>query len=361
MSGAPLLLCFISLHLHDKTLRVQQHHQNTRAHSQSKMGSLPHIVEDLEGVVQLYSDGSVFRANDVDFNIPIHDDSSIVWRDCQFDNQNHLYLRLYKPVNASTKLPVVYFFHGGGFCVGSRAWPNNHNACLRLASGLQALVVAPDYRLAPEHRLPAAVDDALTSLKWLQARATADGPPAQDTWLHDQAVDFDRVYIMGDSSGGNMAHHLAVQLGPGSPELAPVRIRGYVLMAPFFGGSVRTKSEAEGMPEPILNVEILDRFWRLSLPPGKNADHPLANPFSPFSKNNVESVMFDPVLVIAGEIELLRDRVEDYARRLKEAGKKVEYVEFEGKYHGFFNNDPYSELGDRVLQEIKDWMSKISG
>ena len=85
-------------------------------------------------------------------------------------------------------------------------------------------MVAPDDRLAPEHRLPAAVDDALTSLKWLQARATADGPPAQDTWLHDQAVDFDRVYIMGDSSGGNMAHHLAVQLGPGSPELAPVRV-----------------------------------------------------------------------------------------------------------------------------------------
>ncbi|KAL3535991.1 hypothetical protein ACH5RR_004452 [Cinchona calisaya] len=323
------------------------------------MGSLPHVVEDLQGVVQLYSDGSIFRANDINFNIPIHNDSSIVWKDCEFDTQNNLYLRLYKPISTSTpptKLPVVYFLHGGGFCVGSRTWPNNHNACQRLSSVLKAVVVAPDYRLAPENRLPAAIDDALTSLKWLQNQAISDG----HTWLHGDEVDFDQVYVIGDSSGGNMAHHLAVQLGPSSPELAPVRICGYVLMAPFFGGTVRTKSEAAGKPEPLLNVEILDRFWRLSLPLGKNVDHPLANPLGPLSKN-LESVMVDPMLVIAGGIELLRDRVENYARRLKEAGNKVQYVEFEGKHHGFFISDPYSELGNRVLQEIKTWMSKISG
>lgn len=227
------------------------------------MGSLPHVVEDLHGVVKLYSDGSIFRSNDINFNIPIHQDNSIVWKDCQFDKENSLYLCLYKPITTSTpstKLPVVYFLHGGGFCVGSRTWPNNHNACLRLASGLQALVVAPDYRLAPEHRLPAAIDDVLTSLKWLQAQAVSDSSPDHDPRLHDQEVDFDRVYITGDSSGGNMAHHLAVLLGPCSPELAPVRVRGYVLMAPFFGGTVRTTSEAERLPEPLLNVETLDRY-----------------------------------------------------------------------------------------------------
>ncbi|KAL3535990.1 hypothetical protein ACH5RR_004451 [Cinchona calisaya] len=327
------------------------------------MGSLPQVVENIHGVLQVYSDGSIFRPkdSDINFNIPIHDDGSVVWKDCEFDSKNYLYLRLYKPTSTSTpptKLPVVYFLHGGGFCVGSRTWPNNHNACLRLASGLQAVVVAPDYRLAPEHRLPAAMDDALTSLKWLQAQAISGG--GRDTWLHDdQEVDFDRVYIIGDSSGGNMAHHLAVQLGPGSPELAPVRVRGYVLMAPFFGGAVRTKSEAEGLPEPLLDMEDLDRFWRLSLPVGKNADHPLSNPFGPFSRN-LENVMVDPILAIAGGNELLRDRVESYTRRLKETGKKAYYAEFEGQHHGFFLNDPNSELGNRILQEIKDFMSKIS-
>lgn len=192
------------------------------------MGSLPHVVEDIHGVLQVYSDGTVFRP-DINLNIPIHDDCSVVWKDCQFDNQNNLYLRLYKPTSTSTdttssKRPIMYFFHGGGFCVGSCTWPNNHNACLLLSSGMQALVVAPDYMLAPEHRLPAAINDALTSLKWLQAQAMSDSPAK---WFRDQ-VDFDQVYIIGDSSGGNMTHHLAVQLGLGSQELAPVR--GYVVM-----------------------------------------------------------------------------------------------------------------------------------
>lgn len=101
------------------------------------------------------------------------------------------------------------------------------------------------------------------------------------------------------------------------------------------------------------------RFWRLSLPVGKNQDHPFANPFGPLSRN-LEPVILDPILVIAGGKELLRDRVETYARKLKELGKKVFFVEFEEQQHGFFVNDPYSNLGNRVLKKIKDFIFKIS-
>lgn len=123
------------------------------------------------------------------------------------------------------------------------------------------MVVAPDYRLAPEHRLPAAVDDAMTAVKWLQNQAllSDDIGGVGEEWLGKGSVDFERVFVVGDSSGGTLAHHLAVDLGRGSPGLAPVRVRGYVLMAPFFGGTVRTKSEAEGPPEQFLNLEMLDR------------------------------------------------------------------------------------------------------
>lgn len=232
------------------------------------MGSLPHVVEDIHGVLQVFSDGSIFRAGNIDnFNIPTYNDNDVVWKDCLFDEENNLHLRLYKPAaDPSTKLPVVYFIHGGGFCVGSRTWPNIHNVCLRLSSGLEAIVVSPDHRLAPEHRLPAAMDDTLGSLKWLQAQALLSDCQGSNSWFGDGSeVDFDRVFVVGDSSGGNMAHHLAVQLGPGSPELAPVRVRGYVLLAPFFGGTLRTKSEAEGLPEPFLNLEILDRYGSIIL------------------------------------------------------------------------------------------------
>ncbi|KAL2533462.1 putative carboxylesterase [Abeliophyllum distichum] len=259
------------------------------------------------------------------------------------------------PPNPDTKLPILFFIHGGGFIVGSRTWPNCHNCGLRLASGLQALVVAPDYRLAPEHRLPAALDDTLSAVKWLQNEILAEN---SDAWLRD-GVDFDKVFIVGDSSGGNLAHHLAVKLGPGSPELAPVRVRGYVLIAPFFGGIVRTKSEVEGPPEPFLNLEILDRFWRLSLPDGSNPDHPLADPFGPLSPN-LESKKLDPILVIVGGSELMKDRIENYAKKLKEQEKKIDCVVFQGKQHGFFTDEPFSQMGDRVLQQLKNFMSTNS-
>lgn len=92
-----------------------------------------------------------------------------------------------------------------------------------------------------------------------------------EEWLRGDEVEFEQVYVVGDSSGGNIAHHLAVSLGNGSPDLGPVRVRGYVLVAPFFGGVVRTKSE-EGPPEGLLNQEILDRYARtcLQMPPSSS-------------------------------------------------------------------------------------------
>lgn len=337
------------------------------------MGSLPpRVIEDCNGVLRVYSDGTIFRSKDLHFNFPVvPDDGSVIWEDCQFDKKNDLYLRLYKPssfnnpiITTTGKLPILFFIHGGGFCVGSRTWPNCHNCCMRLCSGLQALVIAPDYRLAPEHRLPAALEDAIASVMWLKRQATSgnNNPGTACSWLSSwwSCVDFDKVFIMGDSSGGNLAHHLAVHIGAGSPQLAPVRVRGYILMAPFFGGTERTNSEAEGPPETHLNLDILDRFWRLSLPDGGTADHPLANPFGPHSPS-LKSVEFDPILVIVGGSEILRDRVDLYAKRLKELGKKVQYLEYQGKQHGFFTNDPYSELANQVLHEMKSFLFQNSG
>ena len=102
-------------------------------------------------------------------------------------------------------------------------------------------------------------------------------------------------------------------------------------------------------------LTICQRFWRLSLPAGETADHPLANPFGPNSPN-LKPIALDPILVIVGGREMLKDRVEDYARRLKELGKKIEHVEFEGKQHGFFTNEPYSDVANKVLQVIKNFI-----
>ncbi|KAJ7975918.1 alpha/beta-Hydrolases superfamily protein [Quillaja saponaria] len=323
------------------------------------MGSPPHIVEDCMGVLRLYSDGTVLRSDDIGFKIQAIEieGNSIVFKDCVYDKKFNLYLRFYKPTKSLTKkLPIIIFIHGGGFCFGSRVWPHIHNCCIRLASDLQAVVVAPDYRLAPEHRLPAAMEDAVEAVRWVQRQALltlseVDG--GGDAWLGGE-VDFDRVFIVGDSSGGNLAHHLAVRFGSGSMKVDPVRVRGYVLLAPFFGGEVRTNSEEKGS-EQLLSLEILDRFWRLSLEVGENRENPMANPFGARSPS-LGAMKLGPILVIVGGNELLKDRGKEYARRLKELGKNIEYVEFEGKEHGFFTHNPYSQDADGVILLIKRFM-----
>ncbi|KAM1227654.1 hypothetical protein ACFX2I_006884 [Malus domestica] len=132
--------------------------------------------EECRGVLRVYSDGSIVRSPKPSFDIPVHDNSSVAWKDVVFDLTNQLQLCLYKPAatthspsSLSKKLPIFFYIHGGGFCIGSRPWPNCQNYSFHLASLLQCVVVAPDYHLAPERRLPAAIDDGFAAMKWLQA------------------------------------------------------------------------------------------------------------------------------------------------------------------------------------------------
>lgn len=326
------------------------------------------VVEDMFGILKVYSDGSIYRATDINHKNSIHDDGSVIWKDCQFDTVHNLHLRLYKPKINAHKLPVLYYFHAGGFCFGKRFYPNAHNSCLSLCSGLHALVISPDYRLAPEHRLPAAIEDGSSALKWMRDQAVimmSSSTPSSliesscERWLTGDAVDFGRVFVFGDSSGGNIVHHLAVRLGTGSLELKPIRIRGFILLSPFFGGTVRTKSEQERPLEDFWSQEIYDQFWRMCIPEGGDADHPLVNPFGP---ENVKlgGVSLDPLLVIVGGEEIMRDRVKDYAMRMKGFDHEVEYVEFKGKQHGFFTSYSYSVEAKDVIQLVQQFMSRNS-
>ncbi|CAO1948978.1 unnamed protein product [Urochloa humidicola] len=302
----------------------------------------PRVVDECRGVLFVYSDGSVVRRAQPGFATPVRDDGSVEWKDATFDATSGLGLRLYRPraAAAAARLPVFFYYHGGGFCIGSRTWPNCQNYCLRLAADLNALVVAPDYRLAPEHRLPAALDDAASSLLWVASAA--------DPWIAESA-DLARVFVSGDSAGGTIAHHLAVRFGSTA---GAAGIRGYVQLMPFFGGVERTRSEAECPDDAFLNRDLNDRYWRLSLPEGATADHPVANPFGAGAPP-LEEVEFPPTLVVVGGRDILHDRAVDYAARLRKMGKPVEVRDFEGQQHGFFTIDPWSDAAAELMQVIK--------
>lgn len=331
----------------------------------SSEADAPRVVDECRGVLFVYSDGSVVRRSQPGFSMPVRDDGTVEWKDATFDEARGLGLRLYRPRDwergGRRSLPVFFYYHGGGFCIGSRAWPNCQNYCLRLAADLGALVVAPDYRLAPEHRLPAAIDDGAAAVLWLVAQAQGRGAESEggggagDPWVAE-AADLGRVFVSGDSAGGTIAHHLAVRFGSpeGRAELAApaAAIRGYVQLMPFFGGVERTRSEAQCPDDAFLNRPLNDRYWRLSLPEGATADHPLANPFGPAAPA-LEAVEIAPTMVVVGGRDILHDRAVDYAARLRALGKPVEVRDFEGQQHGFFTIDPWSDASAELMRVIK--------
>ncbi|CAD6226668.1 unnamed protein product [Miscanthus lutarioriparius] len=317
------------------------------------------VAEDLFGFLRVLSDGTVLRSPAGPVFCPTTfpgTHPSVQWKEAVYDKAKNLRVRMYKPTPAPTasageqKLPVLVHFHGGGFCLGSCTWANVHEFCLRLAADAGAVVLSAGYRLAPEHRLPAAFDDGVGFMRWLRDQSVAAS--AADGWL-TEAADFRRVFVTGDSAGGTIAHHLAVRAGSGSSAAEPglVTVRGYVLFMPFFGGVRRTASEAECPEEAFPNLDLVDRFWRLSLPAGATRDHPAANPFGPDSPN-LGSVDFPPVLVVVGGLDLIRDRTVDYAERLAAMGKPVELAEFAGKPHGFYLHEPGSEATVELIQTV---------
>nr|CAB3476221.1 unnamed protein product [Digitaria exilis] len=315
----------------------------------------PRIVDDYRGVIQLFSDGTVVRSDPSVLRPPelFPDVPGVQWQDVVYDAAHSLKLRMYRPSSpapaAAARLPVLVYFHSGGFCLGTFEQPNFHTGCLRLASELPAVVLSADYRLGPEHRLPAAIDDAAAALTWLRDQAVTH------PWLADESVDLARVFVAGESSGANMSHHVAVRHGSGQLPLSPpLRVAGHVMVTPYFGGAERTAAEAAEPPlaGAVFTQEMYDTLWRLSLPAGATRDHPVANPFGPGSPP-LEPVAFPSVLVVSAGRDILHERVLGYAVRLEEMGKPVELVVLEDQDHAFFSRQPWSEAASELIRVVK--------
>ncbi|GJN37434.1 hypothetical protein PR202_gb26388 [Eleusine coracana subsp. coracana] len=324
-----------------------------------------HVVEDYRGVIQILSDGTILRSDPAVLRPPERcpDVPTVQWKDVVYAPAHGLKLRMYRPRPAGggsefKKLPVIVYFHSGGFCLGSFDQPNFHSDCLRLSSELPAVVLSADYRLGPEHRLPAAIDDAAAAVSWLSEQALLAA--GAHSWLAESA-DFTRVFVAGESSGANMAHHVAVMHGSsGQLDLMiPLRISGYVLLTPFFGGAERTATEAEPPAGGLFTPEMYDKLWRMSLPVGATRDHPAANPFGPESPD-LKPVDLPSVLVVSAGRDILRDRVTCYAARLKEMGKPVELGVLEEAQHAFFSREPWGEAADELIVAVKRFVRKNS-
>uniref|UniRef100_A0ACD5TRW7 Uncharacterized protein n=1 Tax=Avena sativa TaxID=4498 RepID=A0ACD5TRW7_AVESA len=317
----------------------------------------PRVVEDFFGVIQILSDGTVIRGDEAALQPKetYPDVPGVQWKDVLYHAAQGLRARVYSPASSSPavacKLPVLVYFHGGGYCIGSFAQLTFHSFCLRAAAELPAVVLSVQYRLAPEHRLPAAIEDGADFLTWLRRQAELAGTGGADPWLAESA-DFARTFLSGVSAGANLAHHVTVQVASGELAVSPVRVVGYVLDSAFFGSAERTAAETDPPSDVSLTVEMSDQLWHMSLPVGATRDHPVANPFGPDSPS-LAPVDLPPALVVAPGSDVLRDHVHGYAARLKEMGKAVEVAEFDGEHHGFSVRQPFGEAANELLRVLR--------
>eukprot|EP01018_Ginkgo_biloba_P014027 Gb_30365 [translate_table: standard] len=322
------------------------------------------VVEDIFGVLKVYSDGSIARTDDPNLSIPpsqqlSDENGGVLSKDVVLDANLGLWVRLYLPSQPTTRLPVVVYFHGGGFCCFSSSFAGFHFVCIKWAATIGAIIVSVNYRLAPEHRLPAAYDDSVAVLEWLRKQSmeqTTDGE-AMDPWLNSRA-DFSKVFLMGDSSGGNIVHHLILR----SDVLKrnPLQIKGLVLVQPFFGGEERTQSEMSCPESAVLTLKYCDMFWNLALPMEGSREHHFSNPFSPAESPYLAQAVLPPMVVVIGCHDLLRDRQLEYCRVLRNFGKQIQVLEFEEEEHAFYALKLNSESSEKLLQYTSQFINSMT-
>ncbi|KAG6706483.1 hypothetical protein I3842_07G223800 [Carya illinoinensis] len=210
------------------------------------------LVAELPGYLQVMCDGSVKRfAHEI---VPASSESINGYKskDVIIDTSKPITGRLFLPgtlgVGSSDhKLPVIVHSHGGGFCIGSTTWVGTHTFLGGLCIASQSIVLSVDYRLAPENRLPIAYEDCYSSLDWLGHQVCSE------PWL--EQADLSRVFLSGDSAGGNIVHNVAIKAIQNNN--CPVKIKGLLPIHPYFGSEQKTEKEkSEGASRDFANIDL---------------------------------------------------------------------------------------------------------
>lgn len=238
-------------------------------------------------------------------------------------------LRLYRPLGSSPQqvLPVLVYYHGGGWVIGNR---DSHDVlCRQLANGSGCAVVSVDYRMGPEHRFPAAVDDSVAATRWVHANAAS------------LQLDPDRLAVGGDSAGGNLAAVVALteRDGGGLPIVFQLLIypatdqrRGWPSHQSNGQGYLLTSDTISYFHDHYIDDPKHDLDWRAS--PLLHADHR----------------HLPPAFVLTAGYDPLRDEGLAYAQKLTEAGNRAALVSFERQIHGFITMGRVIDEADVAVQ-----------
>jgi acetyl esterase len=237
-------------------------------------------------------------------------------------------VRVYVPGGAAP-FPVVAYFHGGGFVLGNIE--THDRIARRLCRASNALIVSVDYRLAPEHPFPAALDDCMAATHWLADHAA------------ELRGDRARLAVAGDSAGGNLAAAIALASraddGPG--------LAAQVLLYPVTDAACATPSFIQNAEGYLLSAAAMRWFWEQYLGPDGDPDSGYASVL-----RAPDLAGLPPALVITAEFDPLRDEGEAYAEHLEEAGNDVTVHRYDGMIHGFVGMDDVVDDAEAAMAEI---------
>lgn len=238
---------------------------------------------------------------------------------------NGLPVRIYR-TTAATNMPVIVFFHGGGWVLGNIA--SHDTVCRNLAKASEFTVISVEYRLAPEHKYPAALEDAFAATKYISEHAD------------EFEVDAEKLVIAGDSAGGNLAAAVALKArDEGGP-----RIAKQILIYPVVEPNFMTKSYFDCAEGHGLTRTTMQWFWEQYITDGA-ADRGYV------CLANADANGLPAAMVITAEYDVLRDEGENYAARLKDAGVDVTLKRYPGMLHGFVH---FIGVFDDALVAIDD-------
>ncbi|KAJ8766646.1 hypothetical protein K2173_001166 [Erythroxylum novogranatense] len=308
------------------------------------------VAEDYFPLVRIYKDGRIERLKGTAIVPPSLDsESDVLSKDVVYSPETNLSSRLYLPkliAGTNQKLPLLVYFHGGGFLIETAFSPTYHNYLNSFVSQVDVVVVSVDYRRAPEHPLPIAFDDCWTALKWVSSHVHGNGP---EEWLNSHA-DLGKVFFAGDSAGATIAHQMAMRYGEEKP--VGFYLLGIILVHPYFMGEEPVGDEVK----ITAFREKVGRYWRLAHPTSSGCDDLLINPAA---DPNLAKLGCSKVLVTVAQKDMLKYRGWYYYENLKKSGwsGEVEIMEAEEEEHVFHLNKLSCENSAAMLQKIASFMN----
>lgn len=251
-------------------------------------------------------------------------------------DDNIIPIRVYIP-EAKKSLPVMMYFHGGGWAFGSIE--DADGLCRQLANLCDCIVVSVEYRLSPEHQFPKGLNDCYAATEWVSNHAK------------DFGGDSARLAVAGDSAGGNLAAAVAMMVR----DKADFPLKMQLLICPALTNDLDAKVFAEAEDQSFITFDVMKMFWNLYLEREEDGNNPYASPLK--AKNFGDLA---PAFIITAECDALRAEGEAYTQKLKEFNSPVRCKRYPGAIHCFISL-PIEVLPERkeALKDIKKILSEI--